>query len=75
MINLCYNLVKLLNVVGDLYLMSLKYIDPLEVVKSHLMLDSDLYNIQKIEPLCPGVLTLFQVSTLFAVYLGIWILT
>ena len=70
MINLCYNLVKLLNVVGDLYLMSLKYIDPLEVVKSHLMQDSDLYNVQKIESLRPGVDTLTRDVDTFCVYLN-----
>ena len=74
MINLCYNLVKLLNVVGDLYLMSLKYIDPLEVVKSHLMQDSDLYNVQKIESLRPGVGTLTRGVNTFCLYLEFWLL-
>ena len=59
MINSCYNLVvPPLNVVRDLYLMALKWIDPLEVVRSHLMLDSDICNVQKIKSLRLGVETL-----------------
>ena len=75
MINPYYNLVvQPLNVVGDLYLIALKWIDPLEVVRSHLMLDSDLYNIQKIESLCPSVDTLTRGVNIFWLYLDFWLL-
>ena len=58
-INPCYNLVvQSLNIVGDLYLMKLKWIDSLKVVKSQIMLDSDLYNVKKKESLRAGVDTL-----------------
>ena len=56
MINPCYSIVvQPINVVGDLYLKALNSIYPLEVVGGHLILVWNLYNVQKIESLCPGV--------------------